>query len=209
MLAWIPRRREWRATHSSILAWRIPWIGEPGGLQSMGSERFRHNWATNTTLTGWVKTGIFSRQETAGPRTQGGPGEAALWWAGPALISSTLFSSPTAAPRPWHTPVCVSPKWMMFSGWVERVSDLFSSQSVACDRLGMERVRMSLSQIAWLAYVPWRNFNCDPETHILLSPNPENLHLLLEFPEITPFIVSASRKDNVIAQRWCEFPKVP
>ena len=27
------------ATHSSILAWRIPWIGEPGGLQSMGSQK--------------------------------------------------------------------------------------------------------------------------------------------------------------------------
>ena len=27
------------ATHSSILAWRIPWAGEPGGLQSMGSQR--------------------------------------------------------------------------------------------------------------------------------------------------------------------------
>ena len=31
------------ATHSSILAWRIPWAEEPGGLQSMGSQRVRHN----------------------------------------------------------------------------------------------------------------------------------------------------------------------
>ena len=30
------------ATHSSILAWRIPWMEEPGGLQSMGSQRVRH-----------------------------------------------------------------------------------------------------------------------------------------------------------------------
>ena len=29
--------------HSSILAWRIPWTEEPGGLQSMASQRFRHN----------------------------------------------------------------------------------------------------------------------------------------------------------------------
>ena len=35
------------ATHSSILAWRIPWIEEPSRLQSMGSQRVRHNWATN------------------------------------------------------------------------------------------------------------------------------------------------------------------
>ena len=32
------------ATHSSILAWRIPWTEEPGGLQSIGSERVRHDW---------------------------------------------------------------------------------------------------------------------------------------------------------------------
>ena len=36
------------ATHSSVLAWRIPWIEEPGGLQSMGSQRAEHNGATNT-----------------------------------------------------------------------------------------------------------------------------------------------------------------
>ena len=31
------------ATHSSILAWKIPWTGEPGKLQSMGSPRVRHD----------------------------------------------------------------------------------------------------------------------------------------------------------------------
>ena len=31
------------ATHSSILAWRIPWMEEPGGLQSTGSQRVRHD----------------------------------------------------------------------------------------------------------------------------------------------------------------------
>ena len=31
------------ATHSSILAWRIPWTEEPGGLQSMGSQREGHD----------------------------------------------------------------------------------------------------------------------------------------------------------------------
>ena len=32
-----------KATHFSILAWRIPWTGEPGGLQSMGSQRVGGN----------------------------------------------------------------------------------------------------------------------------------------------------------------------
>ena len=36
------------ATHSCIPAWRIPWTEKPGGLQSMGSQRVGHNWATNT-----------------------------------------------------------------------------------------------------------------------------------------------------------------
>ena len=31
------------ATHSSVLAWRIPWTEEPSGLQSMGSQRVRHD----------------------------------------------------------------------------------------------------------------------------------------------------------------------
>ena len=33
-------------THSSILAWKIPWTEEPGGLQSMGLQRNRHDLAT-------------------------------------------------------------------------------------------------------------------------------------------------------------------
>ena len=46
---WIPSpdredlREEDMATHSSILAWRIPWTEEPGGLQSMGSQRVEHD----------------------------------------------------------------------------------------------------------------------------------------------------------------------
>ena len=31
------------ATHSNILGWRIPWTEKPGGLQSMGSQRVKHN----------------------------------------------------------------------------------------------------------------------------------------------------------------------
>ena len=34
---------EGMATHSSILAWRIPWTEEPGGLQTIGSQRARHD----------------------------------------------------------------------------------------------------------------------------------------------------------------------
>ena len=38
------------ANHSSTLAWKIPWTEEPGGLQSMGSQRVGHDWATSLSL---------------------------------------------------------------------------------------------------------------------------------------------------------------
>jgi len=42
-LAWEDPLEKGKATHSSILAWRIPWTKEPGRLQSIGSQRVRHN----------------------------------------------------------------------------------------------------------------------------------------------------------------------
>ena len=44
-LGWEDPLEDGMAVHSSILAWRIPWTEEPGGLQSIGLERVRHNWA--------------------------------------------------------------------------------------------------------------------------------------------------------------------
>ena len=42
-LGWEDPLEKGIATHSSILAWRIPWTEEPGGLQSMGSQRVGHD----------------------------------------------------------------------------------------------------------------------------------------------------------------------
>ena len=55
------------ATHSSILAWRIPWMEEPGGLQSMGSQRVGHDRATFTF------TFFHSCSARSPPRSQNGP----------------------------------------------------------------------------------------------------------------------------------------
>ena len=46
-LGWEDPLEKGMATHFSILAWRIPWREESGGLQSMGSQRVAHNWETN------------------------------------------------------------------------------------------------------------------------------------------------------------------
>ena len=50
-LGWEDPLEKEMATHSSTLAWRIPWMEKPGGLQFMGSQRVRHDWATLLSLS--------------------------------------------------------------------------------------------------------------------------------------------------------------
>ena len=52
----IPWNRKWQ-THSSILAWSIPWAEKPGRVQSMGSQRVSHDWA-------WVCVRVRARTHT-------------------------------------------------------------------------------------------------------------------------------------------------
>ena len=47
------------ANHSSILAWKIPWMVEPGRLQSMGSQRVRHDQTTSVSLSNIKKIDIL------------------------------------------------------------------------------------------------------------------------------------------------------
>ena len=67
------------APHSSTLAWKIPWTEEPGRLQSMGSQRVAHDWATSLSLFTfmhwrriWQPTPVFLPGESQGRRA---------WWA--------------------------------------------------------------------------------------------------------------------------------
>ena len=50
-LGWEDLLEKEMVTHSSTIAWRIPWTEEPGRLQSMGSERVRHDWATSVQFS--------------------------------------------------------------------------------------------------------------------------------------------------------------
>ena len=50
-LGWEDPLQKGMATHSSILAWRMSWTKEPGRLQTMGSQRVRHDLATTHTHT--------------------------------------------------------------------------------------------------------------------------------------------------------------
>ena len=64
------------ATHSSTLAWKIPWTEEPGRLQSIGSWRVRHDWETSLSLftfmhwrKKWQPTPVFLPGESQGQRS--------------------------------------------------------------------------------------------------------------------------------------------
>ena len=64
------------APHSSTLAWKIPWMEEPGRLQSMGSLRVRHDWATSLSLftfmhwrRKWQPSPVFLPGESQGWRS--------------------------------------------------------------------------------------------------------------------------------------------
>ena len=68
------------ATHSGTLAWKIPWMEEPGRIQSMGLQRVRHDWATSLSLftfmhwrRKWQPTPVFLPGESQGREPGGLP----------------------------------------------------------------------------------------------------------------------------------------
>ena len=62
-LGWEDPLEKEMATHSRILAWRIPWTGEPGRLQSMGLQRVRHDWSDLAHTHLWL-LGLKINSET-------------------------------------------------------------------------------------------------------------------------------------------------
>ena len=85
------------ATHSSTLAWKIPWTEEPGGLQSVGSQRVRQDWVTKQQQQQEQKTGILllslqhMRTQWDGDCLQAGR-EDSLWELNLQLCSSGMSS---------------------------------------------------------------------------------------------------------------------
>ena len=73
LFSMLSRLEKTMATHSSTLAWKIPWTEEPGRLQSMGLLRVRHNWVTSLSLfpfmhwrRKWQPTPVFLSGEFQG-----------------------------------------------------------------------------------------------------------------------------------------------
>ena len=83
MPKWVPwlgkprtRRKKAMAPHSRTVAWKIPWMEEPGRLQSMGPLRVRHDWVTSPSLSTfmhcrrkWQPTPVFLPGESHGRRS--------------------------------------------------------------------------------------------------------------------------------------------
>ena len=85
-LGWEDPLGKGMATHSSILAWRIPWTEGPGRLQSVGSQRVGHNWATSTPTKKWMVglTSFYFKSQGKGGFKVGalGTSGAHLGWCG-------------------------------------------------------------------------------------------------------------------------------
>ena len=62
-----PRLEKEMATHSNVLAWKVPWTEESGRFQSIGSQRVGHNWVTNT-----ISLTLIKDLEIQGHRCQAG-----------------------------------------------------------------------------------------------------------------------------------------
>ena len=75
-ISYLIRLEKAMAPHSSTLAWKIPWMEEPGRLQTVGSRRVGHDWATSLSLftfmywrRKWQPTPVFLPGESRGRRS--------------------------------------------------------------------------------------------------------------------------------------------
>ena len=91
--------------HSSALAWKIPWTEEPGRLQSMGSPRVQHYWATSLSLftfmhwrRKWQPTPVFLPGESQGRESLVG---CRLWGRTESDNWSDLAAAATAVVKHW------------------------------------------------------------------------------------------------------------
>ena len=132
------------ATHSSILAWRIPGTEEPGGLLSMGSHRVRHDWS-NLAVAAWVYQGLprwCSDKESANAEDTRDMGR--VWALGredPLEKEMAIYSSVLAWEIPWTewlwwpTDHGLTKCWKWLSDWahthgnISKVSNLFLMQN--------------------------------------------------------------------------------
>ena len=119
--------KEEMATHSSILAWKIPWTEEPDRLQSMESQRVGHNWVTNTFTFKYFKYSeiwaLMNKEESILaskiPRTEepGGLQSMGLQRVGHDWATSTLWLRASKKGRKKKQACSASPVELRPLGW--------------------------------------------------------------------------------------------
>ena len=99
------------AVHSRILAWKIPWTDERGGLQSMGSQRVEHDWATehiqNQVLLllfrpYWVVCGILVPRSVVKPKAPAFGAQSLNHWTTSEVSMTPQTLNRMYTSRPWR-----------------------------------------------------------------------------------------------------------
>ena len=138
ILVWqLSRMEKAMATHSSTLAWKIPWVEEPSRLQSMGSLRIGHNWVTSLSLftfmhwrRKWQPTTLFLPGESQGRGSLVG---CRLWGCTESDMTERLhfhFSLSCIGEGKWHsTPVLLPGKSMDGGAWWAAVHGVAKSRT--------------------------------------------------------------------------------
>jgi len=156
------------ATHSSILAWRIPWTEEPGGLQPMGSQRIGHDWTTNTLATSCEELTHWKRLWCWEGLGAGGEGDDRGWdgwmasltrWTWVWVNSGSFTGRPGVLRFMWWQRV--GHDWATELNWTElkRFSVLLqcfpvgaSGKEHICQCRRLKRCRFD----PWFGKIPWR-----------------------------------------------------
>ena len=118
------------APHSSTLAWKIPWMEEPSGLQFMGSLRVGHDWATSLSCIGEGNGNPLQYSCLANPRDRG------AWWAAVYGVAQSrtrlkrLSSSNHSSILVWKIP------WSVYSMGSQRVGHNWGVSLSLYRRLG-------------------------------------------------------------------------
>ena len=137
------------APHSSTLAWKIPWMEKSGGLQSMGSLRVGHDWATSLSLftfmcwrRKWQPTPVFSPGESQEQRSLVG---CRLWGRTESDTTERLSSSSSSSS-------------ILTWVWASSASSWWTGKSGTLQSMGSKRVRHN-----WVTELNWTYVFCFSE----------------------------------------------
>ena len=150
---WIELLEKEMATYSSVLAWRIPGTGKPGGLLSMGSHRVRHDWSS-LAVAACFRWGDFPGGSVVkNPPANTGDTRAAglILWSGrcPGEGNGNLFQyscleNPMDRGPSWTTAHGVTNRWTQLSRWANMLSTILAHTSLHLEQWSCGRLTSSI-----------------------------------------------------------------